>query len=66
MRYGNSVVSDVVPSVMAIENAAPLSSIAAWSLTKSFDLSVGWESQRSNSFVPTPVESMETFSLRFF
>jgi hypothetical protein len=35
-------------------------------LTKSLDRSVGWESQRSKSLVPTPVESTLTFSRRFF
>jgi len=65
-RYGRTMVSFVVPSVMAIAWAAPRSSIAAWNLTKSLDRSVGWESQRSKSFVPTPVESTLTFSRRFF
>jgi hypothetical protein len=60
------MVSFVVPSVMAIAWAAPLSSMAAWNLTKSLDRSVGWDSQRSKSFVPTPVESTLTFSRRFF
>jgi len=56
-RYGKRMTPEFIPSVMAIENAAPLSSNAAWSLTKSFDLSVRWDGHRSKILVPTLMEA---------